>query len=157
MDEVPVEKRLAELFEARLSDFFAKSIPEKLEYTAKHFDKIEIGQRINDQFLPLKETQFFALKAISVKMTEYIENAFDKDADPSIKEHYLKKQDRELKNYLIHKWQEAFYLLTPLFLTSFYLFDENNSKFLADELREEMRAEHGLKKQRNARKCVSII
>lgn len=144
MDEEPVEKQLAELFEARLKDFFAKSIPEKLEETAKHFDKIEIGLRINGQFLPSKEIQFPALKAISVKMAKFIENAYDKDAHPSIREYYLSLQDRELKNYLVHKWQEAFYLLTPLFLTAYYLFDKSNSNLLADDLREEMLGEYGL-------------
>ncbi len=50
MSEEPIERKLAELFETRLQDFFAKSIPEKLEEAAKHFERIEIGHRLNGQF-----------------------------------------------------------------------------------------------------------
>jgi hypothetical protein len=144
MSEEPIERKLAELFETRLQDFFAKSIPEKLEEAAKHFERIEIGHRLNGQFFPTSAIQYPVLKAISVKVSGYIENAFDKDAHSSHKEFKLLLQDREFKNYLVNKWQEAFFLLTPLFLTTFYLFDETGSELLSEELRNEMLCELGL-------------
>lgn len=158
MSEEIIEKKLAELFEARLRDFFAKSIPEKLEETAKHFEKIEIGQRINGQFYPISETHFHILKDISVKLLEYIENGFDKDAHPSVKKHILNLHERELRKYIANKWQEAFFLLTPLFLTTFYLFDETGSELLSKDLRDEMLPMLGLETPKKRKEiCLDYL
>ncbi len=158
MSKTNIEKPLSEQLENILSDFFAKSMPEKLDQAKKHFDKIEIGQTIGGRFIPTSEVHFPELKTVVKKIAAYIEDGNAGKKGSQHEEFILRLHNRELEYYFAHKWQEAFQLLTPLFLTTFYLFDETGSKLLSPELREDLLRESGLDKAKKRRDiCLKYL
>lgn len=153
------EEYMSEVFKKDLQEFFATPTLERLEKAKKHFEQLQVGKRINGEFVPLLEFNFHSLKKALEKALEYSLDEYNAVDNPTSKEDYLKAQDSALQNYLEHKWKEAFYLLTPLFLTNFYLFDHNDAPPSFDsELNEELRRASGLdtpKKRKDA--CLDYL
>ncbi|MCA1622727.1 MAG: hypothetical protein LC768_10705 [Acidobacteria bacterium] len=152
------EEHMSEVFKNELQRFFVTPTFERLENAQRHFEKLEIGKRINGKFIPLIEFNFHALKKVLEKALEYSSDEYNRVDNPSSKADYLEAQDRELQNYLEHKWKEAFFLLTPLFLANFYLFDHNAPPSFDKELKEELRRESRLdtpKKRKDA--CLDYL
>ncbi len=151
MKEENFENHLSKIFENHLREFFEKSLAEKLEDSSKHFDKIVVGEWEDGQFSPKSAVSFPKLKVALEKVSAYLKKGYCGEKDSQHEEFILKMQESELKQYLNLKWEEAFFLLTPLFLTTFYLFDATGSKLLSQELREEMLSESELDTPRKRR------
>jgi len=153
------EEHMSEVFKKDLQKFFATPTLERLGKAQKHFEQLQIGKQINGEFIPLLEFNFHGLKKVLEKALEHSLDEYNAVDNPSSKEDYLKSQDRALQNYLEHKWKEAFFLLTPLFLANFYLFARDNAPPSFDrELNEELRRVSGLdtpKKRKDA--CLEYL
>jgi hypothetical protein len=158
MSEETIEKHLSEIFENHLRKFFSKSLSQRLEDAETHFEKIEVGEWDNGQFTSSNAKHFPELKAVVKKISTYLEDEFAEQSDSNRGKVMLNLKERELQRYFSHKWQETFFLLTPLLLTTFFLFDSTGSVALSKESRDEMLNEFGLNSAKKRRDfCLKYL